>query len=445
MGALPLDPQFGLPYWLDFERPHFPPLAKDVSADVAIVGGGIAGLKLAHYLARHQVSSVVLEGSRVGEGASGRNQGSINCNAALSYPDSIAKYSHETARLLWQLGLENQRLIEEQIREYEIDCSYAVLGYTTLVRKDFPGVEPQLAALRAEYELLMKDGFAVSLLTESDVPHPDLFAGGLCYDSDSQFHSGKYVAGIATGLARSRHIAIHEGSRVHDIRLEGTGVRLVTSGGTVSSGQAFVMTNALAPQFVRALEPGIRAERGQVFVTEPLAERPCRGSFGTALAWWREIPEPDGRYRLLFGGGRTRDEPDSLFRQFDDAGQSHPQLETEGFRPSAAHQARLDEQFAKIFPKLAGARITHRWGGLQAFTGDSLPLVGEFDPARRIHGLAGFCGRGNAHSDVGARYLAAQVAGADNEFRARFGCLFEQLMQPRRAAAHWPPWTGSND
>ncbi|MBP89747.1 MAG: hypothetical protein CMJ64_24085 [Planctomycetaceae bacterium] len=56
----------------------------------------------------------------------------------------------------------------------------------------------------------------------------------------------------------------------------------------------------------------MHAERRQVLVTEPLAGRPCRGSFGTNLAWWREIIEPDGRFRFLFGGGRERDEPDSL-------------------------------------------------------------------------------------------------------------------------------------
>ncbi|MBM4005629.1 MAG: hypothetical protein FJ295_20460 [Planctomycetes bacterium] len=47
-----------------------------------------------------------------------------------------------------------------------------------------------------------------------------------------------------------------------------------------------------------------RAERRQVLVTEPLAQRPCRGSFGTAMAWWREISEPDGT-RVWFVVDRT--------------------------------------------------------------------------------------------------------------------------------------------
>jgi glycine/D-amino acid oxidase-like deaminating enzyme len=199
----------------------------------------------------------------------------------------------------------------------------------------------------------------------------------------------------------------------------------------------FLATNALAPQFVPPLAGAVRAERGQVLVTEPLRERPSRGSYGTFMAWWREIPEPDGRWRLLFGGGRRRDEPDSLFRQFDERGRTDVDLEREGFSHSDAHQRRLDEQFAILFPQLRGAKITHRWGGLQAFTADSLPLIGEFDPARRVHGMAGFCGRGNAHSDVGAQYLAGKVAGTPSPVERQFPRLFETLLKPDRRTAEW--------
>jgi glycine/D-amino acid oxidase-like deaminating enzyme len=204
-------------------------------------------------------------------------------------------------------------------------------------------------------------------------------------------------------------------------------------------------TNALVPQYVPRLERALRAERGQVIVTEPLSERPCRGSFGTSLAWWREIEEPDGRFRLLFGGGRTRDEPDSLFPQFTPDGRPHPQLEMGGFRQSPDHQRRLETQLAILFPKLAGAKITHRWGGLQSFTADNLPEVGLFDEERQIYGMAGFCGRGNCHSDVGAEYLAGKVAGVVSEVERRFGTLFETLMCVGRESANWGPWQSSHE
>lgn len=434
--------QYGLPFWLDFERTRYPALPGDMTVDAVVIGAGVAGLKIARCLARHGVSTAILEGKRVGEGASSRNQGTINHSASLGYRACIEKHSRETACSLWQLGLENHRMLREQIDEYEIDCDYQVDGCTTLVRRDCSAWEDTLAHYGAEYELLREDGFDVTLLDENEaaaVGGSTIYAGGLRYNTDAQFHSGKYVIGLARGVSQRSGVELYERTRVESVDSDGANVRVVTDHGVIATEQVFLATNALAPQFVRHLEPALRAERGQVFVTEPLDERPCRGSFGTTMAWWREIAEPDGRFRLLFGGGRERDEPDSLFPQYQgDA--PHPLLETEGFQPSIAHQQRLDTELAKLFPHLAGARITHRWGGLQSFTADDLPKIGLFDPDRSVYGIAGFCGRGNCHSDVGADYLVGLALDVQTPVREQFGGLIDSLMTVDRESADWSAW-----
>ena len=149
---------FGLPYWLDLERPVFPSLDRNCSAEVVVIGAGIAGLKLAGCLNRHGVETIVLEGARVGEGASSRNQGSINHGPGMTYLDCIARHSRDVARELWQLGLENHRLLREQIDEYGIDCDYQIDGMTSLIRRDLSGWGELLQNQRCEYELLREDG-----------------------------------------------------------------------------------------------------------------------------------------------------------------------------------------------------------------------------------------------------------------------------------------------
>lgn len=436
---------WNLPYWLDFDRPRFGVLPGGVTVDVAVIGSGIAGLKLARCLSRHGLTVQILEADRVGVGASSRNQGTINHGPNLAYADCVALHGRPTARRWWQLGLENHRLLEEQIAEGGIDCDHARLGMTFLARTDQPAWEERLAAYRADYELLREDGFDVAWLderaaTESGQGPPGLYAGGLHYASDGQFHSGRFALGLAVHVARLRGVAIAEGARVHSVQRAGAGVCLQTTAGAVHAACAFLATNALAPQFVPGLAAALRAERGQVLVTAPLPSRPCRGSFGTALAWWREIPLPDGTWRLLFGGGRTREEPDSLFPQFTPEGEPHPRLEREGFSASTPHQGRLDIQFARLFPHWTGVEITHRWGGLQSFTRDDFPLVGCLDPERRLYGMVGFCGRGNCHSDVAAEYLAGQIAGVETPLTREYRDLFEQFCEPRRKSAAWGAW-----
>mgnify|MGYP001375999757 FL=1 len=54
-----------------------PSLNGKVQADVCIVGGGFTGLSAALFLAERGFSVVLLEGGRIGWGASGRNGGQM--------------------------------------------------------------------------------------------------------------------------------------------------------------------------------------------------------------------------------------------------------------------------------------------------------------------------------------------------------------------------------
>lgn len=88
----------GLPFWIDIPRPSYSPVDGPATADVAIVGAGIAGLKLARCLARRGLDVVVLEAGIVGDGASGRNQGTINHGPGLSYAECIGRYGRARGR-----------------------------------------------------------------------------------------------------------------------------------------------------------------------------------------------------------------------------------------------------------------------------------------------------------------------------------------------------------
>jgi glycine/D-amino acid oxidase-like deaminating enzyme len=436
---------FGLPYWLDLPRPRYGTLDRPVTADVAIIGSGIAGLKLAHRLAQRGLTAVICEATQVGSGASGRNQGSIVHNPGMGYEDCIRSHSRAIARDFWRMGLENHRMIREQISEYAIECDYLQAGMTTMIRTDLPGWEARIASARAESTLLREDGFDVDWLDEKAATDAGngargIYAGALRYNTNAQFHSGKYVVGLARGISRLPGVKIFEGVRVRGIARSGNSVRLETSSHPVEASAVFLETNAWAPQLVPSLERALRAERGQVRVTAPLSDRPCCGSFGTMLAWWREVTLPDGRFRLLFGGGRDRDEPDSLLPQFRADGSPHPQLEKAGFAPSVAHQQRLDTQFDLLFPQYRGVAVTHRWGGLQSFTADYFPVIGCLDEERKLYGAVGFCGGGNTYSDVAAEYLAGKIAGVRTPTEERFGHLFERQLRPFRPSANWGEW-----
>ena len=436
------------PYWLELPRPDLPCLDRDLTADVVVIGAGISGLKVARCLDRYGLRTVVLEASRAGQGASSRNQGGIHQDPSMGYLECSKSHGRKAACALWQMGVENHRLLHAQIQEHQIACDYEVNGSVKLLRRDTPDWQLQLDACRQEVDALRADGFDVVALNEQEaieLGNNPIYVGGMRYLTNAQFHSGKFVVSLARAVADLPNVEVYEQARVHQIEPQGSGLKVTCATGAISCRSACIGTNAVAPQIFPELADALRAERGQIFVTALLSERPCKGAFGTEMAWWREIIEPQGRFRLLFGGGRQREEPDSLFRQFTASGASHPKLESEGFSPSAEHQQRLEQQFAILFPQYTSIPITHRWGGLQSFTADGMPEIGLFGDTGRVFGMAGLCGRGNTHTDVGAEYLAGRMAGVESNIERRFGWLFTTLMQVGRQSAVWGPWRSAFD
>lgn len=65
--------------------PSFPALEGDVSADIAIVGGGLAGILTADFLRREGASVVVIEADRVGGGQTAGTTAKLTAQHGLKY------------------------------------------------------------------------------------------------------------------------------------------------------------------------------------------------------------------------------------------------------------------------------------------------------------------------------------------------------------------------
>ncbi len=430
--------EFGMPYWLDFERPSYPRLERKISAEVAVIGAGIAGLKVAEALLRRGATVVVVDGGFVGAGASSRNQGGIVSGAGPSYASLTASEGRETANSHMQLIEYNRQLLVRQIERYEIDCLYEVLGEYLLSRRDRADVEDELERYSLEHALLSEDGFQVELIDEEEalrVTGNRLFAGGMRFLEDAQFHPGFFVVGLGRAVSSLSGAQIFERSIVKQIAGGFGSVTVKTVAGSISCSSVVLATNALSPHILPDLAKQIRAERGQVLVTAPMESRPCVGCFGTQEAWWRDIREPDGRFRLLFGGARRRDQ--EVILPFTVQGRRNPALIRHGLLPTVSHEKRLRRQLQIIFPELANAPVTHRWAGLQGFTGDGLPLLGLFDPERNVHGVAGFSGMGNSYSNVSAEWIAGRITGVTGSVEDRFGPFIGRMMRVGRSSANF--------
>src|SRR5215213_5033260 len=89
-----------LSYWLKSSRPPArPALMQDAECDVAVLGGGIVGVTVAHLLARAGVDVVLLEARRIGAGTTGYTTAKITSLHGFTYAKLESSLGEGTARV----------------------------------------------------------------------------------------------------------------------------------------------------------------------------------------------------------------------------------------------------------------------------------------------------------------------------------------------------------
>ena len=97
--------------WSEIAIPSIrPALSGDLSADAAVIGGGLAGILTAHYLSEAGLHTVVLERDRIGSGQTGGTTAKITSQHGLIYRRIKERLRVETAR---SYAAANQQAIED--------------------------------------------------------------------------------------------------------------------------------------------------------------------------------------------------------------------------------------------------------------------------------------------------------------------------------------------
>jgi glycine/D-amino acid oxidase-like deaminating enzyme len=406
-------------------------LRGDVRADVAVVGAGFTGLWTAYYLLRADPSLrvVVLEAETAGFGASGRNGGW--CSAL--FPASAAKVAalpgsdRSRAQALHAAMRDSVDEVGRVSLAEGLDIHFAKGGTITLARS-----RAQLVSARHEVVAARAWGHG-----EDDVRllGPDEARGllnatrvrGATYTPDcAAIHPARLVRGLAELVESTTGGRIYEHSRVLEIE-PGTAR---TATGSVRADVVIRATEgytAAIPGHARTVAPVYSL----VIATEPLSDAVwseiglrCRETFTdhrNLIIYGQRTA--DGR--MVFGG---RGAP------YHFGSRTRP-----GFDRDPRTFAALWATLREMFPVLAGARVTHAWGGALGVPRDWCASVG-LDRATGLGWAGGYVGDGVSTTNLAGRTLRDLVLGHDTELT---GLPWVNHRSPR-----WEPeplrWLGVN-
>lgn len=384
----------------------WPALAGAAEADVAIVGGGLAGLSAAIELAGRGFAVTLLEARELGWGASGRNGGQAIHGLACDQDVIEAQLGLDEARRVWAMTLEALDLIGERIAQFGIDCDWrpGYLGLAVDARK--------AAALRAWAERMREVyGFDTRWIEPAELPRwiaSPRFHSGLHDPRSGHLHPLKYALGLARAAA-SRGVRLHEGSPVTRLD-QGRVCTLHTPVGRLRARQVLLAGNVYLQGIAPALEARIMPVGTYVVCTRPMApERAAAlvpsGSAVCDTNFVLDYFRPTVDHRLLYGGRVSystvtpRDLVESMRRRM-----------------------------RRSFPQLADVEVEYAWGGFvdismnRAPDFGRLPAPGAADRGAaagapgNVYYLQGFSGHGLALTGLAGRVVAEAMAGDATRF-----------------------------
>ena len=376
-------PGTGESYWMDSAKaPSYPRLQEDVTVDVAVVGGGIAGLCTAWELTAAGRSVAVLEADRIVAGVTGYTTAKLSALHSLSYARLRGSFGADAARLY---ARSQQEAVEHAVAtaaQLGIDCDLErVPGFAYVESPD------RVDQIRAEVDAAAEAGLAASFVTDTGLPFP--VAGAIRVEDQAQFHPRKYLLALAEDLSR-RGGRIFEHSRV--VRLhQGEPCRITTEdGSTVTARDVVVATHY--PVFDRALLFARLSPRRELVVAATIsADRDPGGIYITQEQNTRSVrtaPYRDGQRLLIVTGEKF----------------------TPGTGDVTAQWQRLLAWTSQRFP---GAEVGYRWATQDSGTTDHVPYIGPFHlGARHVYVATGFGGWGMSTGVLAGRLLTALIAGS---------------------------------
>jgi glycine/D-amino acid oxidase-like deaminating enzyme/nitrite reductase/ring-hydroxylating ferredoxin subunit len=371
------------------EVPQYPPLIRNLNADVCIIGAGITGLTCAYFLCKEGKNVIVIEDGTIASGETARTTAHITNIIDDRYYKVEFMHGEEGARLAADSQTAAINMIEEIVNTENISCDFERLdGYLFFSEKESDD------NIEKEFEATKKVNIPVMKINDPPVKLTNrnpVFK----YPGQAQFSALKYIAGLANA-ATSKGADIYCSTHASKIERGEKNVVVTTSTGLkITVTDVIIATNNPVTDLVSIY---IKEASYRTFV---IGARIPKGSVQKALYWddlepyhyvrIHEMPN----YDILIVGGEDH---------------------KTGQEDNKDRWKCLEEWAKERFSMIES--IDYRWSGQIVEPSDYLSYTGlEPEYKEHVYIATGDSGQGITHGTYSARLLTDMIMGKQNPWQ----------------------------
>src|SRR5437762_880893 len=373
------------------------PLSENLTADVCVVGAGIAGVSTAYLAAREGRHVVLVDDGPVGGGITGRTTAHLVNAIDDRYLDIEKFLGEECGRLTAESHTAAIDCADRIVRDHNIDCDFERLdGYLFLP----PG--GSVTELMDELEAIQRAGL-VTVERVDSVPNTKIDSDAvLRFPRQAQFHPLKFLNAVAAVIVDSGG-KIFTGTRVVQVE-DGDRVKVKTADGhTITAQAAVVATNC--PINDRLVIHSKQAP----YATYAICLRVTR-QVDHALFWDTALTAEDEKQEIgPVPYHYVRFASDNQGDVLIVGGEDHKTGQADDW---AQRFAKLERWARERFPFVG--EITDRWSGQVMEPVDGVAYIGRNPGDKNVYVVTGDSGNGMTHGTIAGMLIVDLICDREN-------------------------------
>ena len=375
-------------FWIDSTpETNFSKLENGLKVDVAVLGGGIAGLTTAIMLKEAGKSVAVIESRRIVKDITATTTAKISAHAFF-YSTMLDNLGKEKTQMFADANLKAVESVSNLVSKYDIDCDFHRTPCYVYTES-----EAEASIYKSEAEVAPKLGLPVSYI--ENISFSPNAKAGIVYQNQAEFHPRKYLLGLSEEI-EGEGSYIFENTRVLKVK-EGTPYEIETNHGSIKADNVVVATHfpIYDPDNIYTQLKITRSYIMAYYAKEPFPDGMyvCLNPFHT----YRSIPTENGKMIMIAGEHQIVGTPIDTRKCYN----------------------RLEKYAADNWEIES---IEYHWSNQDNASPDGMPIIGETSKSG-VYVATAFGGWGMTHATTAAFLITDLITGKENHLTELFNPL----------------------